>query len=146
MDGYNFSAAARRVISAAHLEAAARDHEYIGTEHLLLSAIRRPDEGAALLLGRLGVDIHALRIAIEELAPSGKKPLDPDRERPWTSGGQKVLEFAMMYAREEGRVEVDPGHLLVALLRVEKGIAAQVLRRAGVSAEHVVAARAQAAS
>lgn len=134
MDGYNFTDRTRRALQAAGDEAAALGHEYIGTEHILLALLRDRDSAAAVLLARLGSDLEAIRAMIEATVEKGTSAAPVGAPRPYTSRVKKVLELAMVSAREDSGSPVGTQHLLFGLLREEKGVAAQVLLHSGVAA------------
>ncbi|MFM8566895.1 MAG: ATP-dependent Clp protease ATP-binding subunit, partial [Gemmatimonadota bacterium] len=140
MNGYNFTERVRKVLAMAREEAARLHHEYVGTEHILLGLIREGEGVAAAVLNNLSVDLEDVQQKIEETVKKGKaaQALGPDL--PYTSRAKKVLELAMGEARELNHSYVGTEHLLLGLLREEKGIAAQVLSDAGVNLE---AARAE---
>src|SRR5690606_18869611 len=111
------------------------DLEYVGTEHILLGLIREGEGVAAAVLTNLGVDLEDIQQKIEETVKKGKAAAATGPELPYTSRAKKVLELAMMEARELNHSYVGTEHLLLGLLREEKGIAAQVLTDAGVTLE-----------
>ena len=136
MNGYNFTDRVRKVLQMAREEAARLHHEYVGTEHILLGLIREGEGVAAAVLTNLNVDLDDIQQKIEETVKKGKAPAaagPPDL--PYTSRAKKVLELAMSEARELNHSYVGTEHLLLGLLREEKGIAAQVLTDADVSLE-----------
>jgi ATP-dependent Clp protease ATP-binding subunit ClpC len=136
MNGYNFTDRVRKVLQMAREEAARLHHEYVGTEHILLGLIREGEGVAAAVLANLNVDLEEVQQKIEETVKKGKAPAaagPPDL--PYTSRAKKVLELAMSEARELNHSYVGTEHLLLGLLREEKGIAAQVLTDAGVNLE-----------
>jgi ATP-dependent Clp protease ATP-binding subunit ClpC len=136
MNGYNFTDRVRKVLQMAREEAARLHHEYVGTEHILLGLIREGEGVAAAVLSNLNVDLEEIQQKIEETVKKGKAPAaagPPDL--PYTSRAKKVLELAMSEARELNHSYVGTEHLLLGLLREEKGIAAQVLTDAGVNLE-----------
>src|SRR5690606_25146028 len=135
MNGYNFTDRVRKVLQMAREEAARLHHEYVGTEHILLGLIREGEGVAAAVLTNLGVDLEDIQQKIEETVKKGKAAAATGPELPYTSRAKKVLELAMMEARELNHSYVGTEHLLLGLLREEKGIAAQVLTDAGVSLE-----------
>ena len=136
MNGYNFTDRVRKVLQMAREEAARLHHEYVGTEHILLGLIREGEGVAAAVLTNLNVDLDDIQQKIEETVKKGKAPAaagPPDL--PYTSRAKKVLELAMSEARELNHSYVGTEHLLLGLLREEKGIAAQVLTDGDVSLE-----------
>ena len=135
MNGYNFTDRVRKVLQMAREEAARLHHEYVGTEHILLGLIREGEGVAATVLQNLNVDLDDIQQKIEETVKKGKAAAAAGPDLPYTSRAKKVLELAMTEARELNHSYVGTEHLLLGLLREEKGIAAQVLTDAGVSLE-----------
>lgn len=135
MNGYNFTDRVRKVLQMAREEAARLHHEYVGTEHILLGLIREGEGVAAAVLTNLNVDLDEIQQRIEETVKKGKAPASSGPDLPYTSRAKKVLELAMSEARELNHSYVGTEHLLLGLLREEKGIAAQVLTDAGVNLE-----------
>ena len=140
MNGYNFTERVRKVLAMAREEAARLHHEYVGTEHILLGLIREGEGVAAAVLQQLAVDLDDIQQKIEETVKKGKAAQATGPDLPYTSRAKKVLELAMGEARELNHSYVGTEHLLLGLLREEKGIAAQVLADAGVNLD---AARAE---
>jgi ATP-dependent Clp protease ATP-binding subunit ClpC len=140
MNGYNFTERVRKVLAMAREEAARLHHEYVGTEHILLGLIREGEGVAATVLQNLSVELDEIQQKIEETVKKGKAAQTTGPDLPYTSRAKKVLELAMSEARELSHSYVGTEHLLLGLLREEKGIAAQVLTDAGVNLE---AARAE---
>src|SRR6202050_885065 len=135
MNGYNFTERVRKVLAMAREEAARLHHEYVGTEHILLGLIREGEGAAAAVLQNMNVDLDEIQQKIEETVKKGKAAQTTGPDLPYTSRAKKVLELAMSEARELNHSYVGTEHLLLGLLREEKGIAAQVLTDAGVSLE-----------
>jgi len=140
MNGYNFTERVRKVLAMAREEAARLHHEYVGTEHILLGLIREGEGVAAAVLQNLSVDLDDVQQKIEETVKKGKAAQATGPDLPYTSRAKKVLELAMSEARELNHSYVGTEHLLLGLLREEKGIAAQVLTDVGVNLD---AARAE---
>jgi len=140
MNGYNFTERVRKVLAMAREEAARLHHEYVGTEHILLGLIREGEGVAAAVLQNLSVDLDEIQQKIEETVKKGKAAQTTGPDLPYTSRAKKVLELAMSEARELNHSYVGTEHLLLGLLREEKGIAAQVLTDTGVNLD---AARAE---
>ncbi len=138
--GYNFTERVRKVLAMAREEAARLHHEYVGTEHILLGLIREGEGVAAAVLQNLSVDLDEIQQRIEETVKKGKAAQSSSPDLPYTSRAKKVLELAMAEARELNHSYVGTEHLLLGLLREEKGIAAQVLTDTGVNLD---AARAE---
>ena len=135
MNGYNFTDRVRKVLQMAREEAARLHHEYVGTEHILLGLIREGEGVAAAVLANLNVDLEEIQQKIEDTVKKGKAAGVGGQDLPYTSRAKKVLELAMSEARELNHSYVGTEHLLLGLLREEKGIAAQVLTDAGVNLE-----------
>ena len=131
---YNFTDRVRKVLAMAREEAIRLQHDYVGTEHILLGLIREGEGVAAAVLTNLSVDLSQIHERVEESVRKGKATIALG-ELPYTSRAKKVLEFAMAEAREFNHSYVGTEHLLLGLLREEKGIAAQVLNSLGVSLE-----------
>ncbi|MEZ4424058.1 MAG: ATP-dependent Clp protease ATP-binding subunit [Gemmatimonadota bacterium] len=129
---YNFTDRVRTVLSMAREAAIQLQHDYVGTEHILLGLIREGEGVAAAVLTKLSVDLEQVHERVEESVRKGKATIALG-ELPYTSRAKKVLEFAMQEARELSHSYVGTEHLLLGLLREEKGIAAQVLNSLGVT-------------
>src|SRR5687767_15362072 len=140
MNGYNFTERVRNALAMAREEAVRLHLEYVGTELILLGLIREGEGVAATVLQNLNVERDEIQQKIEETVKKGKAAQATGPDLPYTSRAKKVLELAMSEARELGHSYVGTEHLLLGLLREEKGIAAQVLTDAGVNLE---AARAE---
>jgi len=131
---YNFTERVRKVLSMARQEAIRLQHDYVGTEHILLGLVREGEGVAAHVLGNLGVDVEKVHERVEESVRKGKATIALG-ELPYTSPAKKVLEFAMDEAGELNHSYVGTEHLLLGLLRESKGIAAQVLNALGATIE-----------
>jgi len=131
---YNFTDRVRKVLAMAREEAIRLQHDYVGTEHILLGLIREGEGVAAAVLQNLSVDLEQIQERVEESVRRGKATIALG-ELPYTSRAKKVLEFAMAEARELNHSYVGTEHLLLGLLREEKGIAAEVLGQLGISLE-----------
>jgi ATP-dependent Clp protease ATP-binding subunit ClpC len=129
---YNFTDRVRKVLAMAREEAIRLQHDYVGTEHILLGLIREGEGVAAAVLMNLNVDLEQIHERIEESVKKGKATIALG-ELPYTSRAKKVLEYAMAEARELNHSYVGTEHLLLGLLREEKGIAAQVLNSLGLT-------------
>ena len=129
---YNFTDRVRKVLAMAREEAIRLQHDYVGTEHILLGLIREGEGVAAAVLMNLNVDLEQIHERIEDSVRKGKATIALG-ELPYTSRAKKVLEFAMAEARDFNHSYVGTEHLLLGLLREEKGIAAQVLNSLGVT-------------
>ena len=129
---YNFTDRVRKVLAMAREEAIRLQHDYVGTEHILLGLIREGEGVAAAVLTNLDIDLEQIHERVEESVRKGKATIALG-ELPYTSRAKKVLEFAMAEARDFNHSYVGTEHLLLGLLREEKGIAAQVLNSLGVT-------------
>jgi ATP-dependent Clp protease ATP-binding subunit ClpC len=129
---YNFTDRVRKVLAMAREEAIRLQHDYVGTEHILLGLIREGEGVAAAVLANLNVDLDQIHEGVEESVRKGKATIALG-ELPYTSRAKKVLEFAMAEARDFNHSYVGTEHLLLGLLREEKGVAAQVLNSLGVT-------------
>src|SRR5436305_10454601 len=140
MDAYNFTERVRTVLRMAREEAIWLHHEYLGTEHMLLGLVREGKGVAATVLQNLSVELDQIHQNVIETVKGGKAAQITGPDLPYTSRAKKVLELSMSEARELNHKYVGTEHLLLGLLREQKGIAAQVLIDAGVNFE---AARAE---
>ena len=131
---YNFTDRVRKVLAMAREEAIRLQHDYVGTEHILLGLIREGEGVAAAVLTNLDVDLDLVHERVEEAVRKGKATIALG-ELPYTSRAKKVLECAMVEARDFSHSYVGTEHLLLGLLREEKGIAAQVLNSLDVTLE-----------
>jgi ATP-dependent Clp protease ATP-binding subunit ClpC len=131
---YNFTDRVRKVLAMAREEAVRLQHDYVGTEHILLGLIREGEGVAAAVLMNLNVDLDQIQERTEEQVRKGKAGVTMG-ELPYTSRAKKVLEFAVAEARDLNHSYVGTEHLLLGLLREEKGVAAQVLESLGVTLE-----------
>src|SRR4029077_14373746 len=131
-----FTDRARKVMSFARQEAERFNHDYIGTEHVLLGLVKEGSGVAANVLENLDVDLEKVRLEVEKLV----KPA-PDvvtmGQLPFTPRAKKVLEFAIDEARALDHNYVGTEHLLLGLLREQEGLAAQVLMNLGLKLEDV---------
>src|SRR5215831_11805346 len=132
MQGYNFTQDVRKSLAMAREESARLRHEYVGTEHILLGILRE-DNIAVQVIESFDVDRTALSDAVDGVVKRGMAGHATGPDLPYTSRAKKVLELAMAEARELNHSYVGTEHLLLGLLREEKGIAAQVLTDAGVN-------------
>ena len=131
---FNFTERVRKVLSMARQEAIRLQHDYVGTEHILLGLIREGEGVAAHVLGNLGIDLDRVHERVSESVRQGKATIALG-DLPYTSPAKKVLDFAMAEARELNHSYVGTEHLLLGLLRESKGVAAQVLNSLDVSVE-----------
>ena len=130
-----FSERARRVLSLAQEEAQRFNHNYIGTEHILLGLVRETEGVAARVLSSLTVDLAKVRSAVEFIIGRGEKPADG--EIGLTPRAKKVVELAVDEARRMNHTYIGTEHLLIGLLREGEGVAAGVLESLGVTLDKV---------
>ena len=133
MNGYNFTEHVRKVLALARDESNRLRHEYVGTEHILLGMISFGDGIGVAALRNLGVDLGEIRQKTDETVLMGKVGNRIGSDLPYTTRAKKVIELAMSEARNLGHDYVGTEHLLLGILRDEKGIAAQILTYAGVT-------------
>ena len=131
-----FTDRARKVMQYAHQEALRFNHEYIGTEHILLGLTKEGSGVAANVLRKMDVDLRKIRTAIENTVRSGPDLVTMGR-LPQTPRAKKALEYAMEEAKELRHTYVGTEHILLGLLRQQDGVAAQVLMNLGIKLEEV---------
>src|SRR6267142_227379 len=131
-----FTERVRKVMYLAREEAARLQHDYIGTEHLLLGVIREGEGIAATVLNNLGLDLDAIRQAVESMVSSTGGTLTIG-EIPFTPRAKRVLELSVDEARQLGHNYVGTEHLLLGLIREGEGVAARVLLELGVDRKKV---------
>ena len=130
-----FSERARRVLSLAQEEAQRFNHNYIGTEHILLGLVRETEGVAARVLSNLGVDLSKVRSAVEFIIGRGERPAQG--EIGLTPRAKKVVELAVDEARRMNHTYIGTEHLLIGLLREGEGVAAGVLESLSVTLDKV---------
>lgn len=131
-----FTDRARKVMALANQEAQRFNHEYIGTEHILLGLVKEGSGVGATVLKNLDVDIKKLRLEVEKLVKSGPDMVTMGK-LPHTPRAKKVIEYAIEEARSLNHNYVGTEHLLLGLLRESEGIAAQVLMNLGLRLDDV---------
>jgi ATP-dependent Clp protease ATP-binding subunit ClpC len=131
-----FTDRARKVMALANQEAQRFNHEYIGTEHILLGLVKEGSGVGATVLKNLDVDIKKLRLEVEKLVKSGPDMVTMGK-LPQTPRAKKVIEYAIEEARALNHNYVGTEHILLGLLRESEGIAAQVLMNLGLKLEDV---------
>ncbi|MCC6906490.1 MAG: ATP-dependent Clp protease ATP-binding subunit [Phycisphaerales bacterium] len=131
-----FTDRARKVMALANQEAQRFNHEYIGTEHILLGLVKEGSGVGANVLKNLGVDLRKVRLEVEKLVKSGPDIVTMGK-LPQTPRAKKVIEFAIEEARNLNHNYVGTEHLLLGLLREHDGVAAQVLMNLGLKLEEV---------
>ena len=131
-----FTDRARKVMTLAREEARRFNHEYIGTEHILLGLVKEGSGVAANVLQNLDIDLKKIRIEIEKIVQTGPDLVSVG-QLPFTPRVKKVLEYAMDEARNLNHNYIGTEHVLLWLLREQEGVAAQVLLNLGVRLEDV---------
>ncbi len=131
-----FTDRARKVMQLANQEAQRFNHEYIGTEHILLGLVKEGSGVAANVLKNLDVDLRKIRLEVEKLVQSGPEMVTMGK-LPQTPRAKKVIEYSMEEARNLNHNYVGTEHILLGLLREQEGVAAQVLMNLGLKLEEV---------
>ena len=131
-----FTDRARKVMQLANQEAQRFNHEYIGTEHILLGLVKEGSGVAANVLKNLDVDLRKIRLEVEKLVQSGPEMVTMGK-LPQTPRAKKVIEYSMEEARSLNHNYVGTEHILLGLLREQEGVAAQVLMNLGLKLEEV---------
>lgn len=131
-----FTDRARKVMQLANQEAQRFNHEYIGTEHMLLGLVKEGTGVAANVLKNLDVDLRKIRLEVEKLVQSGPEMITMGK-LPQTPRAKKVIEYSMEEARNLNHNFVGTEHILLGLLREQEGVAAQVLMNLGLKLEEV---------
>ncbi|MCH8316604.1 MAG: NDP-hexose 4-ketoreductase, partial [Planctomycetes bacterium] len=127
---------ARKVMALANQEAQRFNHEYIGTEHILLGLVKEGSGVGANVLKNLDIDLRKVRLEVEKLVKSGPDMVTMGK-LPQTPRAKKVIEYAIEEARNLNHNYVGTEHLLLGLLREHEGVAAQVLMNLGLKLEDV---------
>jgi hypothetical protein len=130
-----FTDRARRVVVLAQEEAVGLQHNYIGTEHLLLGLIREREGIAARALEALGISLEAVRSEVEEIIGQGQSA--PTGQIPFTPRAKKVLELSLREALQLSHSYIGTEHILLGLIREGEGVAAQVLVKLGADLSRV---------
>jgi ATP-dependent Clp protease ATP-binding subunit ClpC len=131
-----FTDRARKVMQLANQEAQRLNHEYIGTEHILLGLVKEGSGVAANVLKNLDIDLRKIRLEIEKIVQSGPDMVTMGK-LPQTPRAKKVIEYSIEEARNLNHNYVGTEHLLLGLLREQEGVAAQVLMNLGLKLEDV---------
>ncbi|MBP1632726.1 MAG: ATPase domain protein, partial [Acidobacteria bacterium] len=124
-----FTDRARRVVVLAQEEARLLNHNYIGTEHILLGLIHEGEGAAARALGGMGISLEAVRSQVVEIIGQGAQA--PSGHIPFTPRAKKVLELSLREALQLGHNYIGTEHILLGLIREGEGVAAQVLQKLG---------------
>src|SRR5256886_2044150 len=130
-----FTDRARRVVVLAQEEARLLNHNYIGTEHILLGLIHEGEGVAAKALESLGISLEAVRSQVEEIIGQGQAA--PTGHIPFTPRAKKVLELSLREALQLGHNYIGTEHILLGLIREGEGVAAQVLQKLGADLNRV---------
>jgi len=130
-----FTDRARRVVVLAQEEARMLNHNYIGTEHILLGLIHEGEGVAAKALESLGISLEAVREQVEEIIGQGQQA--PSGHIPFTPRAKKVLELSLREALQLGHNYIGTEHILLGLIREGEGVAAQVLVKLGADLNRV---------
>ena len=130
-----FTDRARRVVVLAQEEARMLNHNYIGTEHILLGLIHEGEGVAAKALEALGISLEAVREQVEEIIGQGQQA--PTGHIPFTPRAKKVLELSMREALQINHPYIGTEHILLGLIREGEGVAAQVLIKLGADLNRV---------
>jgi ATP-dependent Clp protease ATP-binding subunit ClpC len=130
-----FTDRARRVVVLAQEEARMLNHNYIGTEHLLLGLIHEGEGVAAKTLESLGISLDAIRSQVVEIIGMGNKA--PTGHIPFTPRAKKVLELSLREALQLGHDYIGTEHILLGLIREGEGVGAQVLQKLGADLDRV---------
>ncbi len=130
-----FTDRARNVVVLAQDEARLLNHNYIGTEHILLGLIHEGEGVAAKALDLLGISLAAVRQQVEEIIGRGQQA--PSGHIPFTPRAKKVLELSLREALQLGHNYIGTEHILLGLIREGKGVAAQVLVKLGGNLDRV---------
>jgi ATP-dependent Clp protease ATP-binding subunit ClpC len=130
-----FTDRARRVVVLAQEEARMLNHNYIGTEHILLGLIHEGEGVAAKALESLGISLEAVRQQVEEIIGQGQSA--PTGHIPFTPRAKKVLELSLREALQLGHNYIGTEHILLGLIREGEGVAAQVLQKLGADLNRV---------
>jgi len=130
-----FTDRARRVVVLAQEEARLLNHNYIGTEHILLGLIHEGEGVAAKALEQLGISLEAVRTQVEEIIGQGGS--SPSGHIPFTPRAKKVLELSLREALQLGHNYIGTEHILLGLIREGEGVAAQVLVKLGADLSRV---------
>ncbi|MGR3318876.1 MAG: ATP-dependent Clp protease ATP-binding subunit [Candidatus Anammoxibacter sp.] len=131
-----FTDRARKVMALAREEARRFNHEYIGTEHILLGLVKEGSGVAANVLQNLDVELQKVRLEVENIVQTGSDLISVG-QLPFTPRVKKALEFSMEEARALGHNYIGTEHLLLGLIREQEGVAAQVLLNLGLKLESV---------
>ena len=130
-----FTDRARRVVVLAQEEARMLNHNYIGTEHILLGLIHEGEGVAAKALESLGISLEGVRSQVEEIIGQGQQA--PSGHIPFTPRAKKVLELSLREALQLGHNYIGTEHILLGLVRENEGVAARILLDFDADAEKI---------
>lgn len=128
-----FTDRARKVMMLANQEAQRFNHEYLGTEHLLLGLVKEGSGIAANVLRNLGVELDRIRLEVEKIVQAGPADTPTMGKLPRTPRAKRVIEYAIEEAKGLNHNYVGTEHLLLGLIRENEGVAAQILLNLGVT-------------
>ena len=131
-----FTDRAKKVMNLARQEAQRFNHEYLGTEHILLGLVQEGSGVAANVLRNMGIDLNKIRVEVEKIVKTGPSHT-PMGQLPFTPRAKKVLELSMEEAQNLGHNYIGTEHLLLGLIKENEGIAAQVLMNLSIKLEDV---------
>src|SRR5499426_4752636 len=131
-----FTDRAKKVMNLARQEAQRFNHEYLGTEHILLGLVQEGSGVAANVLKNMGIDLNKIRTEVEKIVKTGPSMVTMG-QLPFTPRAKKVLELSMEEASQLGHNYIGTEHLLLGLIREHDGIAAQVLMNLNIKLEDV---------
>ena len=131
-----FADRARRVMQLANQEAHRLDHEYIGTEHILLGLVKEGSGVTVGMLEKVDRDLRKVRAEVEKLVPAGPRMTTLGRLS-YTPGAKNAIEYAVEEARNSGHDYVEAENILLGLLREQEGIAAKALMSFGFNIEEL---------
>jgi len=131
-----FTDRAKKVMNLARQEAQRFNHEYLGTEHILLGLVQEGSGVAANVLKNMGIDLNKIRAEVEKIVKTGPSMVTMG-QLPFTPRAKKVLELSMEEASNLGHNYIGTEHLLLGLIKENEGIAAQVLMNLGIKLEDV---------
>lgn len=127
-----FTDRARKVMQLANQEAQRFNHEYVGTEHILLGLVKEGSGVASYVIRSFGVDLRSIRMEVEKIVTAGPDMVTMGK-LPHTPRAKKVIEYAIGEASKLKHNYIGTEHILLGLLLEEEGVAAQVLRNLGIN-------------
>jgi ATP-dependent Clp protease ATP-binding subunit ClpC len=130
-----FTDRARRVVVLAQEESRMLNHNYIGTEHILLGLAHEGEGVAARALGSMNISLEAVRLQVEQIIGQGQAA--PTGHIPFTPRAKKVLELSLREALQLGHNYIGTEHILLGLIREGEGVAAEVLQKLGADLDRV---------